>query len=207
MRNTIKSAVVMSLMAGTGLISSNAAAQADPSAAGLYIGGSFGEAHLSDACSGASGIVTNCDNNDSGWKAFAGYQFNPWFSLEAALVDFGEIKFTAQQGGNSVTSTNESQGITFHAVGQIPIPFSGASANRFSILGKLGTIWWDAESNSNAGSQSDDDFDLSYGVGLQFTLSERFLIRAEWERFNNVGIANAGRSDVDLWTAGLAFKF
>ena len=123
-------------------MTSNAPAQSNP-AAGFYDGGSFGEAHLSEACSGINAIV----------------------------------------------------------------PISGASPNCFSVLGKLGTIWWDAESTTNTGSQSDDDFDLSYGLGLQFTISERFLIRAEWERFNNVGIANAGRSDVDLWTAGLAFKF
>ena len=68
---------------------------------------SFGRAEAEDACEQVSKAVNDyvgsipegisltgsCDDNDNGWKIFAGYQFTPNWGIEGAYVDLGE--FTA----------------------------------------------------------------------------------------------------------------
>ena len=52
---------------------------------GWYIGGAFGQTEVALDCAG----TTACDDSDSGWKIFAGYQFNRNFAVELGYGDLG----------------------------------------------------------------------------------------------------------------------
>jgi len=75
---------------------------------GFYGGASIGQATI-DACDG----VANCDDEDTGWKVFAGWELNPNVAFEAGLVDFGEI--SGSVGGTEVSA--EVDGWTLAAKG------------------------------------------------------------------------------------------
>ena len=50
----------------------------------FYAGASAGQATI-DACDG----VANCDDEDTSWKVFGGWELNPNLAFEAGFVDFG----------------------------------------------------------------------------------------------------------------------
>jgi len=80
--------LILTALALTGL-SGSAFAQANE---GWYAGVSVGSADQKDACTGLGGIgfVGSCDDTDTGWKIFAGLQFNKNWGVEFGFVDLGE---------------------------------------------------------------------------------------------------------------------
>jgi hypothetical protein len=46
----------------------------------------------------------------------------------------------------------------------------------------------------------------TYGAGLSYTLG-RFGLRAEWQRYNNVGADTVGTDDIDVFSLGALFRF
>jgi OmpA-OmpF porin, OOP family len=155
---------------------------------GFYVGGGLGRADPEDA-----------DNNDA-WKVYGGWQLNKWLAAELAYIDMGESGFrSSTNAGLPFSGELETWGITAHAVAQFPVPIG--ALDRLSVLGKLGTIYYDQESNANfPGTSSDrDGFAWAWGFGAQYTFSERLGVRAEWERFEHI--------DIDAWTVSLNYKF
>jgi len=56
--------------------------------------------------------------------------------------------------------------------------------------------------------RGDTDVAWSLGLGAQYNLSKSVGLRAEWERYFDVGDADStGEMDVDLISAGVVFKF
>jgi OOP family OmpA-OmpF porin len=53
---------------------------------GFYVGGALGQTSFDVDCTG----TTSCDDKDSSWKIFGGYQFNKHFALEFGYADLGE---------------------------------------------------------------------------------------------------------------------
>src|SRR5688572_1012302 len=73
------------------LASAPAAAQMGMSS--VYIGGSFGQSEVKDGCEGLGGI--SCDEKDTAWKLFGGFQLTPMFAVELGYADLGEISASA----------------------------------------------------------------------------------------------------------------
>ena len=61
---------------------------------GPYVGGSLGRAEAGEFCSndGFAGTISNCEDTDTGWKAFVGYRFNRNFAAELSYINFGEYR-------------------------------------------------------------------------------------------------------------------
>lgn len=152
---------------------------------GFYAGGSVGQATI-DACDG----VTNCDDEDTSWKIFGGWQLNPNVAFEAGWVDFGEV--SGSIGGSAVSA--QVDGWTLAAKGILPLN------DQFSLFGKLGMISWDAKGGGAASGVNDDGTDLLYGLGAQYMVTDRVGIVGEWEWYD---IDN----DVDLLSVGVMIKF
>ena len=55
------------------------------SAQSVYIGGAGGVTRSNADCAGTA----SCDNSDTGWKAYAGYNINPMFGVEVVGYDMG----------------------------------------------------------------------------------------------------------------------
>jgi opacity protein-like surface antigen len=171
---------------------------------GFYIGGSIGESNVKGVCDFAG---VGCDEEEFAWKLYGGMQINKWLAAELGYLSFGTVDLHGNFQGTPVSGEVKTWGLTAHAVGQLPIPI--AALHRFALLGKVGGIWYDRERATNIGAITGDDtgFSFAWGVGAQYTFSERIGIRAEWERFEDVGDSSSGNGDVDLWTVGLNYKF
>jgi OOP family OmpA-OmpF porin len=151
----------------------------------LYAGASIGQATL-DACEG----VSNCDDEDTSWKIFGGWELNRNIAVEAAWVDLGEISGSI---GSSAVSA-EADGWTL--AGKATLPLN----EQFGVFGKLGMIMWDVEGGGAASGLDDDGTDLVYGLGAQYMFTEQFGIVGEWEWYD---VDN----DVDMFSIGALFKF
>ena len=162
---------------------------------GIYIGGALGQAEQSDQCSGtAPGI--SCDNKDSAWKIFGGFQFNRHFALELGYADLGEA--TARDG--ALFATDETAAFEVVALGMLPI------GDRFAIFGKAGFFAGELERTSNnpgepTGTNTQTDF--TFGLGVRFDVTHNIGVRAEWQRYIDLGEI----TDVDLISIGVQFRF
>lgn len=165
---------------------------------GWYAGLSAGRADYKDACDGFPG---SCDDDDTAWKVYGGYQFTKNWGVEFGYVDFGEIKGTVPAVG---TIKTEADGWTLSGVGTLPF------SNNFSGFAKLGIIRADVDTKVTgvfAGSASDSSTDWTFGLGVKYDFTQNVGLRVEWEKFNNLGDSSTGEGDIDLISLGLVFKF
>jgi OOP family OmpA-OmpF porin len=143
---------------------------------GAYMGGGVGQTKMADWCStsgGPPGLVLHaCEDTDSGFKLFGGYQFNRYISVEGTYINWG--KFSAAFGPNghpSLTAKHQSFGPA--ALGSLPLGES------FALLGKLGLLATiqKLDSRSEEGSETE----VHYGVGARWHFARNGAVRAEWE--------------------------
>jgi OOP family OmpA-OmpF porin len=148
------------------------------------------------------------DDSDTAFKFFLGYRFNPNFAIEGALVDLGDFEASASATdvafGDTLTVTTDVDFFAFAFSGLAHLPI-GRTA---SLYGKFGIVVWDLEVTEHArlpgfvsstGVSDDDGTDFLYGAGVEWGLSRQFALRAEWERYNDVGEGSiAGETDIDV---------
>lgn len=137
------------------------------------------------------GIVFSGD--DTAFKLFGGYRFNPYFILEATYLDGGAPSDTVL--GQEIEI--ETSGLSVHAIGSIPL------RRGWSLFGKLGLTKWEIEAkNVTFGAFAEDDgTDLSYGGGAMYDFSFPLRLRAELESINIEDV------DVTLFTVSAAWRF
>jgi OOP family OmpA-OmpF porin len=153
---------------------------------GFYAGLGFGRHDPNDA------------DPNSVWKIYGGWQLNRWLSAELGYVNFGNSGYGATApNGTAYRSDFDAWGISAEAVAQFPIPIG--ALDRFSVLGKIGTIYYNRDDNGPYGRFNDDGWGFAWGAGVQYTFSERVGVRAEWERFQGI--------QTDMWTVSLNYKF
>jgi hypothetical protein len=163
---------------------------------GFYLGGSIGSSLVEDEDDiDFEGEVEefDLDDDDFGWKAFAGFQFLPWLAVEGGYVDFGEV----EDATTNVTVSTELDGWDAFVVGKIPIAF-------VDVFAKVGIISWDLDVNLDP--DADDNFsssgeDMAYGLGAAVNLGS-LGIRAEAERFDVSDL-----DDLYLLSVGLTYTF
>jgi opacity protein-like surface antigen len=81
-------------------------------------------------------------------------------------------------------------------------------ANNFSVYGKLGLYRGDTEESTNFGFSADEtNTDLTFGFGVRYDFGERFAVRGEWQRYQDVGGGDIGESDVDVISVGFLVRF
>ena len=163
-----------------------------------YVGGGAGQAEADDACDG----VSNCDDTDTGWKLFGGYRFTQYVAIEAGYVDLGE--YSGNSGG--ISASAEVTGVTAHVVGTLPLH------ERFSLIGRLGTIYADVDAKASgfgiSVSEDDQSFAFAVGVGAEVNITDQFSLRAEYELFKDVGDDDStGEDDVYLASISAVFRF
>lgn len=171
---------------------------AGPAAAqdmGFYAGAAFGQAETDGVCDIVAGFAgVSCDEKDTAWKIFGGYQVNRNFSLELGYASFGEATVTGPGG----VATVEGTAFDLVAVGSLPL------ADRFSVYGKLGLYRADFEVRNTLGFSEDaSENGLTFGVGLRFDFTRNLAARLEWQRYQEVG----EDLDVSMMSLGVLFKF
>jgi OOP family OmpA-OmpF porin len=170
---------------------------------GFYVGAGFGQSKLKEWCANAGGI--SCDDRDTAWKAFGGYQFNRNFAAELGYTNFG--KFTASAGG----LTDDAKVNAWELSALAAWPFM----NRFSVYGRLGAYRARAKEETNfVGNFEHTNTDLTYGLGAQYDFTRNLGLRVEWQRYAKVGGgdvalgSNPGdRSDLDVFGLSALWRF
>jgi OOP family OmpA-OmpF porin len=158
---------------------------------GAYAGGSIGMTSV-DVCDGVGAFgVTDCDDQDIGFKIFGGFRLNENFAAEVGYVDLGEVSLAGPAGSGSI----ETDGFQFAGVGRLPIN------EQFDVFAKIGLYMWDLSASGPGGSADDDGTDIMFGFGGAWNFTEQLALRAEWERFDLDG------DNVDLLSLGLQFNF
>lgn len=165
-----------------------------------YVGASFGQSDIDQEIT--TGLIDSgtVDARDTGWKIFGGYMFSRNLGLEVAYVNLGEVSYSGTFGGFPVTGGKvEVTGFNVAALGHLPIN------EQFSLFGKIGLFTWDAEaSDTTAGvpfSAAADGTDISFGLGVSYSFTRNFAVRAEWEMFQT------DEADATLLSIGAVFRF
>jgi OOP family OmpA-OmpF porin len=157
-----------------------------PNLSSAYVGGSLGQSKLKFNCAGAS----PCDDKDTAFRIFGGYQVNQTFSAELGYADLGSAKI----GGASLDGT----AWDLSAIGAWPV------ANQFSIFGRLGLYHGEVKAPGGKGTKNS----LTYGLGAQYDFNRNLGIRAEWQRYNKMGGGDLGQTaNVDVLGIGALWRF
>jgi OOP family OmpA-OmpF porin len=175
---------------------------------GIAIGSaSYSDDELVGLC-GDFGLDCTSSTSDTAFKLFGGYQFNPYFSLEAGYADWGKVSVKPISGTGL---SFESKGPYLALMPGIPI------GDNFTIFGELGVAYLDANLKGTVpvigevARVSDSLTAPIYGFGADLHLEEvsfRFL----WERIDpdetyTVEGVNVSTPILDLYTLAVIFRF
>jgi OmpA-OmpF porin, OOP family len=206
----MKKGVLAALAIVAALVAGPAAAQStDPS--GIYLGGSIGRSQYKDHC---KNLLIPCEDQDTAWRLFGGYQFNRNWAVELGYGDYGEAVASGPvPAGAQATVTRYSYGVDLTGVGSFYMTQRLSGFGRFGVYmarTKLDTEFpafpafdtHDAKTNSG----------LTYGAGVAYTLGKVGL-RLEWQRYDNIGPNSnsaagvSGTDEIDIFSLALLFRF
>jgi OOP family OmpA-OmpF porin len=160
-----------------------AAAQASWS--NVYIGATVGQSEFKDGCDDFG----DCDDEDTAWRIFGGYQFSNYFAAELGYHELGEAS----------TNAGDNQGTAWELVAIASFPFT----DKLSVYGKLGGYWGQLKGPHD----DEDNTDLTYGVGVRYDFTPSWGVRGEWQRYTNMGGGNLVETDVDVLNIGFVHRF
>lgn len=188
-------------LAVLGLLAAAIAGPAEAQDSGIYLGASVGYAWHKDAC---KNLQIPCGSTEQVARGFAGYRFNRAASAELGYANLGEVRAEGSVAAGPASLVRSVR--LADAVGVFSVPVVG----RLSALGKLGiyrartmldvTV---AGAPAHGGATNSG---WSYGAGLDYDLGP-FGVRAEWQRWENVGGSSTGEDDIDALTLGLLLRF
>ena len=198
MSNKAKAAILGLVLSTT--ISGTAAAQGRDES-GIYIGGSVGMSQYTDVCERSA---VPCDDTDGGFRAFFGYQFNRNWQLEIGGGNFGEASGSGPFAGGTGTFKWESYAWDLTGLGHIYI------TRGLSVFGRLGLYMGrtTVDQEFPGGTQHDGKTNsgFTFGLGAAYTLGH-VGVRAEWQRYDNIGTNTLGTAEVDLFSVGALIRF
>ncbi|MEO7725810.1 MAG: outer membrane beta-barrel protein [Burkholderiales bacterium] len=161
-----------------------------------------------DLANGFATSTTSASSASNVGKIQLGYAFGKTFALEGGYNYMGKATFNTNTNLGSFNGNRETSLFNLDMVGKIPLN------DRFSVLGRVGGYYWKTESQlPNAATRSttkigENGFDIKFGAGVQYEFTDRFGMRAEYERFNGIGKSTStGDSKVNQITVGAVLKF
>lgn len=178
-------------------------AQAQENEQGFYVGGGVGQFNVQiDDIDDTDNAIERLDDDDTAWKLFGGYRFNPHISLELAYIDFGGASDTTTAGGSSGDYSVELSGLAPYIIGTMPL-------GPVELFAKAGYYFYDVEIDADLDDLGGDVFqskdsneDFLYGFGVGMTFFEHLNARLEYEKIDADDIDDADA----LWLSG-AWRF
>ena len=141
---------------------------------GFYAGAGAGQAMIDDGA---------LDDEDTAFSAFGGYQFTPYFGLEAGFADFGEIEPLGSAGPKL-------EGDSGYLVAVGTVPFTDS----FSAYAKAGVNVWDVEASIPGLVADDSGTDITISAAFLNTFNGAITLEAERNIDFNAPIANSAAS-------------
>lgn len=158
-----------------------------------YLGASMGAVD-SKFCD----TLQDCDTQGKSWKAFAGVRLNDNVVLEGGYANLGK-----QQGQDSAGYgvAHDVSAVTLSSV--IGFPMN----DQIELFGKAGIARWSAEHNHSLnGSTETRGTDMMIGAGASYDLGDNLGVRAEWERYKDIGTVDDQQVDMDMLSVGVTFS-
>ena len=178
-----------------------AAAQVDR---GPYVGASLGQADYRKTCDFYDGT---CDSKDTGYRLFGGYYFSPGLAIEAGYANLADLFVDGTLAGTSLATHFEATA----KAGDLSLLPIFAVNERLAVFGRFGVYRSQLEvrglGSAFDGTRSEHNTGWTYGAGLRFDFGRAFALRAEWQRYDNVGGSSTGEDDIDLFSGGLILRF
>ena len=119
----------------------------------------------------------NLDNYDNGffYKIYGGIR-SEYFGFEGSYIRLARFDLSGSNTGSISSSGIEGSGIIF-----LPL------TTNFEFILKAGVFSWSASGEINGGLiPKNKGTDVAYAIGAQYSISEKFKLRAEYQQFNNV---------------------
>jgi len=160
---------------------------------GLYVGAGAGRFNVEiDDVEDVTDTIGSFDADDTTFKAFAGWRFNPYLGVELDYIDLGNPEDVID--GRRVSA--DVNGFAPYLVGTLPI-------GPVELFAKAGYLFYDVKVDvDDLDIQDDSNEDLVYGAGIGLTMFEHLHARLEYEVIDigDVDDANA------LWVSA-AWRF
>lgn len=160
----------------------------------FYVHGSFGNSDTDVSLGGLNRI-----NDDDRYYALgAGYAISSNVSIEAAYRNFGTHNSETDCPPDftclviPVSTRADLKGISLSLIGSVPL------TETLDVFGKVGFTSWDIEFEGISAAFDDSGEDALYGVGLRWSIDDKWKIFAEYEKHN---------LDVDNAAIGVSFHF
>lgn len=166
--------------------------------------------------------VSSLDDSDTLAGLMLGYRLNPYFAAEVAYVDLGSAEYRAT-GTVTDGELDAELVVGASASGKGPVfslLFSWPVTDRFSPFARVGLSVLEteaalaasatigAESVSFAERDSTTRSNAIFGIGVDYSMGERFGLRLEWDRYVDAGAEDVtGEGDVDLLYGGVVYRF
>jgi OOP family OmpA-OmpF porin len=161
-----------------------------------YIGLGIGQSTV-DAC-GVVPAGVSCDDKSTAWRGILGYQVNRYFAVEGGYGHLGTISASGPGGSLEL----KADAFEASALGSLPL------ADRFSVYGRLGFHRTTTKLTSTVGLAGDETTtDFTFGMGAAFDFTKQIRVRAEWQRYSDVGGSGIGKEDIDVLGVALIYRF
>jgi opacity protein-like surface antigen len=173
------------------------------------------------------GGSSSLDKTDFAFGGLIGYRLTPQFSIEAAYMDLGKLRYRATDTVTSayfvpplaatVNLTGKVKGPTLAALGILPL------SPAWDVYGRAGLFFSNVKLDADIalnyglsgvsyapghGSVSANSVDPLVGLGVAWHLADHVALRAEYTRFVNVGDKNkTGQINIDLFNLGVTYSF
>lgn len=149
------------------------------------------------------------DEQDFGYKIFAGYQVNQNFAVESGFFHPGEFSYTASTlPAGSRSGSLDFKGWNLDLVGLLPF------TKRSSLFARVGVHMSEATVNyAGTGAVTvltpyarDSGMNYKVGLGYQYQVDKQVSLRLEAERYR-LDDAVGHSSDIDLYTLNVIYRF
>jgi hypothetical protein len=162
----------------TALLPVVAAAQTVP-----YLGASLGASFYNTGIEKLNDKDFKLQASEMAWKLFGGIRSARYLAVEGGFVNLGQVKHT---GRNVELKTSG-----WDLFGVVNL-----QAGPLEVFGKLGALWWRAETKIDENPFDTDGHDLAWGFGGSLRYKDT-SVRIEWEQFqlgdgNSIGLATFG---------------
>ena len=173
---------------------------------GAYLGASLGQVEHKQGC---EGVTFSCDQKDTSWRIFGGYEVNRHIAVELGYANLGETSASGIVSGVNINANIEVTAWDLTAVGSIPV------MDRLSLYGRAGLYLAETEASatgsvpgfSTSVNEKESNTGFTFGFGVKFDILRSLAVRGEWRRYVEVGGDDVGESDVDVLSVGLLYRF
>jgi opacity protein-like surface antigen len=139
---------------------------------GFYAGAGVGRFNVKiDNAEDVTDTIGSFDANDTTFKAFAGWRFNPYVAVELDYMDLG----SPEDRIDSRRVNADVNGVAPYLVGTLPV-------GPIELFAKAGYLFYDVKVDvDNLTVKDDNQEDFVYGGGIGVTLFDHLNTRLEYE--------------------------